>query len=63
MTPLLDPEPAFGRAGLAAIAGLLIVLEILGRLQLTIFIPSASTVAAAWWEILTNGTLLSEAMI
>jgi NitT/TauT family transport system permease protein len=58
MTPLLDPEPAFGRAGLAAIAGLLIVWEILGRLQLTIFIPSASTVAAAWWEILTNGTLL-----
>src|SRR5437764_6206883 len=61
MTPLVAPEPVFGRAGLAAIAGLLLVWEILGRLQLTIFIPSASTVAAAWWELLTNGTLLRSA--
>ena len=61
MTPLMGPEPAFGRAGLAAVAGLLIVWEVLGGLQLTIFIPSASTVAAAWWELLTNGTLLRSA--
>jgi NitT/TauT family transport system permease protein len=61
MTPLVAAEPAFGRAGLGAIAALLIVWEILGRLQLTIFIPSASTVAAAWWELLTNGTLLRSA--
>ena len=39
---LSAPEPAFGRAGLAAIAGLLVVWEILGRLELSIFIPSAS---------------------
>src|SRR5205814_417145 len=31
MTPLMGPDPAFGRAGLAAVAGLLIVWEILGR--------------------------------
>ena len=61
MTPLSAPEPAFGRAGLAAIAGLVIVWEILGRLQLTIFIPSASTVAAAWWGLVTDGTLFRSA--
>jgi len=57
VTPLTAPEPAFGRAGLAAVAGLIVVWEILGRLQLTIFIPSASTVAAAWWGLVTDGTL------
>jgi NitT/TauT family transport system permease protein len=61
MTSFAAPQPAFGRAGLAAIGGFIIVWEILGRLQLTIFIPSASTVATAWWELLTNGTLLRSA--
>ena len=61
MTPLLAPEPVFGRAALAAIVGLLVGWEILGRLELTIFIPSASTVAAAWWGLLTDGTLLRSA--
>ena len=61
MTPLVAPEPAFGRAGFAAIAGLLVVWEILGRLQLTMFVPSASSVAVAWWGLLTDGTLLRSA--
>jgi NitT/TauT family transport system permease protein len=61
MTPLALQEPAFGRAGLAAIAALLIVWEILGRLQLTIFIPSASAVAVAWWGLFNDGTLLRSA--
>ena len=58
---LSAPEPAFGRAGLAAIAGLLVVWEILGRLELSIFIPSASSVAVAWWGLLADGTLLRSA--
>lgn len=58
---LSAPEPVFGRAGLAAIAGLLVVWEILGRLELSIFIPSASSVAVAWWGLLTDGTLLRSA--
>jgi NitT/TauT family transport system permease protein len=57
VTPLSAPEPAFGRAGLAAIAGLVVVWEILGRLQLSMFIPSASTVATAWWGLVADGTL------
>ena len=61
MTPLVAPEPAFGRAGFAAIAGLLVVWEILGRLELTMFVPSASSVAVAWWGLLTDGTLLRSA--
>ena len=61
MTPLAAPEPAFGRAGVAAIAGLVLVWEILGRLQLTIFIPSASHVATAWWALVTDGTLFRAA--
>src|SRR5438067_7718269 len=61
MTPLALQEPAFGRAGFAAIAALLIVWEILGRLQLTIFIPSASTIAVAWWGLFSDGTLFRSA--
>ena len=61
MTPLEAPQPVFGRAGFAAIAGLLMVWEILGRLQLSMFVPSASTVAVAWWGLLTDGTLLRSA--
>ncbi|MFN2646536.1 MAG: ABC transporter permease, partial [Burkholderiales bacterium] len=61
MTPFVAPDPAFGRAGVAAIAALVIVWEILGRLQLTIFIPSASSVALAWWGLFTDGTLFRSA--
>jgi len=50
-------EPAFGRGGFAAVAGLLVVWELLGRLQLTIFVPPASTVALAWWGLIADGTL------
>jgi NitT/TauT family transport system permease protein len=57
VTPLVEPEAAFGRAGFAAIAGLVVVWEILGRLELTLFIPSASSVAHAWWGLATDGTL------
>ena len=61
MTPATLQEPAFGRAGFAAIAALLIVWEILGRLELSIFIPPASTVALAWWGLVADGTLARSA--
>ena len=61
MTPATLQEPAFGRAGVAAIAALLIVWEILGRLELSIFIPPASTVALAWWSLVADGTLAHSA--
>lgn len=54
-------EPAFGRGGFAAIAALLLVWEILGRLNLTMFIPPASTVAVAWWGLVVDGTLFRSA--
>ena len=41
----------------AALAGLLVVWEIIGRLELTIFIPPATSVAAAWWGLIADGTL------
>jgi len=50
-------EPAFGRGGLAAIGALLAVWEILGRMELTIFVPPASAVAEAWWGLVSTGTL------
>jgi len=52
-------EPAFGRSGFLAIAVLLVVWEILGRLQLSIFVPAATTVAEAWWRLAAAGTLTS----
>ena len=52
-------EPAFGRSGFVAIAALLVVWEILGRLQLSIFVPPATTVAEAWWRLAAAGTLTS----
>jgi NitT/TauT family transport system permease protein len=42
---------------LAALAGLLLVWEIIGRLELTMFVPPASSVAAAWWGLVADGTL------
>jgi NitT/TauT family transport system permease protein len=41
----------------AALAGLIVVCEILGRLELTIFIPPETSVAAAWWSLMADGTL------
>ena len=57
MTPVATQEPAFGRSGFAAIAALLVVWEILGRLELSIFVPPVSTVAEAWWGLAVAGTL------
>jgi NitT/TauT family transport system permease protein len=47
----------FGRAGIAAVLGLLVGWEIVGRLDVSMFVPPISRVAAAWWQLLGSGTL------
>jgi NitT/TauT family transport system permease protein len=50
-------ESDLGPVGLAAVAGLLMVWELLGQFEISIFIPPASQVAAAWWGLINDGTL------
>jgi NitT/TauT family transport system permease protein len=55
-----------GRGGgivvdLAAIGGLLIVWELVGRLDVSMFVPPLSKVALAWWGLVVDGTLLRAA--
>ena len=50
-------ESDLGRTGLIAVAGLLIVWEALGRLDVSMFVPPVTTVAAAWWQLVANWTL------
>ncbi len=57
MTTHRFAEPGFGRAGLAAILGLLAGWEILGRLNVSLFIPPVSHVAVVWWGLVADGTL------
>ena len=56
-----EHDTDLGVAGLAALAGLLIVWEVLGRLDLSIFLPPASRVAVAWWGLVADGTLFRAA--
>jgi NitT/TauT family transport system permease protein len=42
---------------LAALAGLVIGWELLGRLEISMFIPPLSRVVAVWWQLLGDGTL------
>ncbi|MEK7715629.1 MAG: hypothetical protein AAB387_09280, partial [candidate division NC10 bacterium] len=61
----MKPPPAgesdFGRAGLAAVVGLLVAWEALGRLNVSMFVPPVSHVAVAWWQLLGDGTLVRAA--
>ena len=50
-------ESDLGRTGLIAVAGLLIMWEALGRLDVSMFVPPVTTVAAAWWHLVGDGTL------
>jgi NitT/TauT family transport system permease protein len=50
-------ESSFGLAGLAALAGLAVVWELVGRLDVSMFVPPISTVAAVWWRLVGDGTL------
>lgn len=58
MTPR---ESEFGRTGVVAVLGLVIVWELLGRLDVSMFVPPISRIAAAWWQLLGNGTLATAA--
>jgi NitT/TauT family transport system permease protein len=51
----------FGRAGLVAILGLAIAWELLGRLDVSMFVPPLSQVVTAWWRLLADGTLAKAA--
>jgi NitT/TauT family transport system permease protein len=50
-------ESDFGRAGLGALVGLVLAWELLGRLDVSMFVPPLSRVAGAWWHLLADGTL------
>jgi NitT/TauT family transport system permease protein len=54
-------ESDFGRAGLAALVGLAVVWELLGRLDVSMFVPPLSQVASTWWKLLGDGTLAKAA--
>jgi len=54
-------ESEFGRAGVVAVLGLLIVWELFGRLNVSMFVPPVSQIAAAWWQLAGNGTLAKAA--
>lgn len=57
MSPRSPQESDLGRAGVAAIVGLVIGWEVLGRLDVSMFVPPLSRVAGAWWHLLGDGTL------
>jgi NitT/TauT family transport system permease protein len=44
-------------AGLAAVAGLVVAWEVLGRLQVSMFVPPATDIAVVWWRLVNDGTL------
>ena len=46
-----------GRAGIVAVLALLLVWELLGRLNVSMFIPPVSHVAVVWWKLAGDGTL------
>jgi len=45
------------RAALVAVVGLVVAWEIVGRLDVSMFVPPLSRVAAAWWHLALDGTL------
>jgi NitT/TauT family transport system permease protein len=47
----------FGLAGLGAVVGLLAAWEIVGRLDVSLFVPPVSGIARVWWGLLADGTL------
>jgi len=57
VTPAATRDSDLGPTGLAAILGLLAVWEILGRLDVSLFLPPVSEVFVAWWGLIRDGTL------
>src|SRR6266545_1240624 len=62
-----EPSPSMIEIGagrltdLAALAALALAWEIVGRLDVSMFVPPLSTVTAAWWRLVVDGTLLRAA--
>jgi NitT/TauT family transport system permease protein len=57
-----DGRPSgFGAPGFAAVAALVLAWEIVGRLDVSMFLPPLSQVVAVWWRLLGDGTLLRAA--
>ncbi len=53
-----DPRAGeLGWPGLLALGALAAAWEVLGRLDVSFFIPPFSRVAAVWWELVADGTL------
>jgi NitT/TauT family transport system permease protein len=50
-------DSEFGGVGVAAVLGLLGAWEIVGRLDVSLFVPPVSAVTMAWWRLLGDGTL------
>jgi NitT/TauT family transport system permease protein len=57
VTPPTADDGEFGRAGTVAVVGLVVAWEVVGRLNISMFVPPISHVAAAWWRLLGDGTL------
>ena len=55
--PLAGKGRGGGLADVGAILVLAIVWEIVGRLDVSMFVPPFSTVTAAWWRLVVDGTL------
>jgi NitT/TauT family transport system permease protein len=55
--PETTREADLGRAGLAAVVGLLVAWEIAGRMNVSMFVPPVTQVAVAWWKLVGDGTL------
>ena len=45
------------RAAVIALVGLVVAWEIVGRLDISMFVPPLSHVAAVWWRLVVDGTL------
>lgn len=57
MTERRFADSDLGLPGVAAIVGLLGAWELLGRLNISLFIPPISEVAQVWWALMGDGTL------
>ncbi len=59
--PLASRGRGGGLTDLAAIGALALAWEIVGRFDISMFVPPLSQVTAAWWRLVLDGTLLRAA--
>ncbi|MDR7522729.1 MAG: ABC transporter permease subunit [Armatimonadota bacterium] len=53
---------ADGLPTLGALVALMVAVEVVGRLDLSLFLPTFSAVARVWWQLLQAGPLLGAAL-